>query len=133
MSSSSWTRRSPHRYEAFAAQLAAQPEGTNPPSCLPTGLGETFTELRRSPTIRSRKAGSNWPRWMKTCSEIFVQEGADILDHSDTLMANLRASPHDQMSAACSDLHTKGRRTHGRARADRRFEPRHGIAARHNQ
>ncbi|HET8942859.1 MAG TPA: response regulator, partial [Rudaea sp.] len=40
--------------------------------------------------------------------EIFVQEGADILDNSDSLMAKLRESPHDRelVSGLQRDLHT---------------------------
>jgi chemosensory pili system protein ChpA (sensor histidine kinase/response regulator) len=40
--------------------------------------------------------------------EIFVQEGADILDHSDSLMANLRSSPQDRelVTGLQRDLHT---------------------------
>jgi chemosensory pili system protein ChpA (sensor histidine kinase/response regulator) len=40
--------------------------------------------------------------------EIFVQEGADILDHSDSLMANLRQSPQDRelVGGLQRDLHT---------------------------
>jgi len=40
--------------------------------------------------------------------EIFVQEGADILDHSDSLMAGLRAAPHDRelVGGLQRDLHT---------------------------
>ncbi|HET7094971.1 MAG TPA: Hpt domain-containing protein, partial [Thermomicrobiales bacterium] len=40
--------------------------------------------------------------------EIFVQEGADILDHSDSLMANLRLSPQDRelVGGLQRDLHT---------------------------
>jgi chemosensory pili system protein ChpA (sensor histidine kinase/response regulator) len=40
--------------------------------------------------------------------EIFVQEGADILDHSDGLMAKLREAPHDRdlISGLQRDLHT---------------------------
>jgi len=40
--------------------------------------------------------------------EIFVQEGADILDHSDSLMASLRASPQDRelVGGLQRDLHT---------------------------
>ncbi|HEY0231130.1 MAG TPA: Hpt domain-containing protein, partial [Dokdonella sp.] len=40
--------------------------------------------------------------------DIFVQEGADILDHSDTLVAGLRAAPHDRTHIAGlqRDLHT---------------------------
>jgi chemosensory pili system protein ChpA (sensor histidine kinase/response regulator) len=40
--------------------------------------------------------------------EIFVQEGADILDHSDALMAKLRESPQDRelITGLQRDLHT---------------------------
>lgn len=40
--------------------------------------------------------------------EIFVQEGADILDHSDSLMAGLRAAPQDRelVGGLQRDLHT---------------------------
>ncbi|MET0226887.1 MAG: Hpt domain-containing protein [Dokdonella sp.] len=40
--------------------------------------------------------------------DIFVQEGADILDHSDTLVADLRAAPHERTHIAGlqRDLHT---------------------------
>ncbi len=40
--------------------------------------------------------------------EIFVQEGADILDNSDSLMAKLREAPHDRnlVSGLQRDLHT---------------------------
>ena len=40
--------------------------------------------------------------------EIFVQEGADILDHSDSLMAKLRESPQDRdlVTGMQRDLHT---------------------------
>jgi chemosensory pili system protein ChpA (sensor histidine kinase/response regulator) len=40
--------------------------------------------------------------------EIFVQEGTDILDHSDGLMAKLREAPHDRdlISGLQRDLHT---------------------------
>ncbi|MEP7043286.1 MAG: Hpt domain-containing protein [Dokdonella sp.] len=40
--------------------------------------------------------------------DIFVQEGADILDHSDTLVAGLRAAPHERTHIAGlqRDLHT---------------------------
>ena len=40
--------------------------------------------------------------------EIFVQEGSDILDHSDTLMAQLRETPHaiDIINGLQRDLHT---------------------------
>ncbi|HEX6833571.1 MAG TPA: ATP-binding protein, partial [Rudaea sp.] len=40
--------------------------------------------------------------------EIFAQEGADILDHSDALMARLRESPQDRelVSGLQRDLHT---------------------------
>jgi len=40
--------------------------------------------------------------------EIFVQEGTDILDHSDGLMAKLREAPHDRdlVSGLQRDLHT---------------------------
>ncbi len=40
--------------------------------------------------------------------EIFVQEGDDILDHSDSLMAKLRESPHDRdlVTGMQRDLHT---------------------------
>ncbi|GAP65163.1 CheA signal transduction histidine kinase [Mizugakiibacter sediminis] len=40
--------------------------------------------------------------------EIFVQEGTDILDHSDTLMAKLREAPHQRelVGGLQRDLHT---------------------------
>src|SRR6185369_3601955 len=40
--------------------------------------------------------------------EIFAQEGADILDHSDTMMARLRESPEDRdlIVGLQRDLHT---------------------------
>jgi chemosensory pili system protein ChpA (sensor histidine kinase/response regulator) len=95
--------------EAFAAQLSAQPE-RHEPAFVPaaTGLGETFTELPALADDPQPEGRLELAEMDEDLLEIFVQEGADILDHSDTLMANLRASPHDReiVGGLQRDLHT---------------------------
>jgi chemosensory pili system protein ChpA (sensor histidine kinase/response regulator) len=95
--------------EAFAAQLPAQPEKYEPvfvPAA--AGLGETFAELPTLADDPQPEGRLELAEMDEDLLEIFVQEGADILDHSDTLMANLRASPHDReiVGGLQRDLHT---------------------------
>jgi chemosensory pili system protein ChpA (sensor histidine kinase/response regulator) len=95
--------------EAFAAQLPARPEAHEPvfvPAA--AGLGETFTELPALADDPQPEGRLELAEMDEDLLEIFVQEGADILDHSDTLMANLRASPHDReiVGGLQRDLHT---------------------------
>ena len=93
--------------EAFAAQLQPEMhESTSVPAA--GGLGETFAELPALADDPQPEGRLELAEMDEDLLEIFVQEGADILDHSDTLMANLRASPHDReiVGGLQRDLHT---------------------------
>ncbi len=63
---------------------------------------------RRSPTILQPEGKLELPDMDEDLLEIFVQEGDDILDHSDSLMAKLRESPQDRdlVTGLQRDLHT---------------------------
>ena len=96
--------------EAFAAQLPAQAEQEPEPMPLAAaaGLSETWTEMPSLVDDPQPEGRFELGEMDEDLLEIFVQEGADILDHSDSLMANLRASPHDReiVGGLQRDLHT---------------------------
>ena len=65
--------------------------------------------------------------------EIFVEEGNDILDQADALVAQPARAPSDANAIgrpAARPAHDEGRRARRRHRADRRPRPRDGVAAR---
>ena len=97
--------------EAFVAQLPAVSEPTVPepaPMVAASGLSETWTEMPSLADDPQPAGRLELGEMDEDLLEIFVQEGADILDHSDSLMANLRATPHDReiVGGLQRDLHT---------------------------
>ncbi|HEY2394399.1 MAG TPA: Hpt domain-containing protein [Rudaea sp.] len=92
--------------EAFVAQLPALSEPA--PMVAASGLSETWTEMPSLADDPQPAGRLELGEMDEDLLEIFVQEGADILDHSDSLMANLRASPHDReiVGGLQRDLHT---------------------------
>jgi chemosensory pili system protein ChpA (sensor histidine kinase/response regulator) len=97
--------------EAFVAQrpAASEPAVSEPaPMVAASGLSETWTEMPSLADDPQPAGRLELGEMDEDLLEIFVQEGADILDHSDSLMANLRATPHDReiVGGLQRDLHT---------------------------
>jgi chemosensory pili system protein ChpA (sensor histidine kinase/response regulator) len=75
---------------------------------LPPETSKHLTELPSLPEDMQPDGKLELPDIDEDLLEIFVQEGADILDHSDSLMAKLREAPQDRdlVTGLQRDLHT---------------------------
>ena len=72
------------------------------------GLGPASSDLPSLPDDDQPDGKLELPDMDEDLLEIFTQEGADILDHSDSLMARLREAPQDRdlVTGLQRDLHT---------------------------
>ena len=86
------------------AAILAEP----PVPAVPAMLAESATQLPPLADDPQPDGKLELPDLDEDLLEIFVQEGADILDHSDALMAKLREAPQDRelITGLQRDLHT---------------------------
>ena len=97
--------------EEAAPETLAAPVGRVEPAYAPmlaASMAESLTEAPALAEDLQPEGKLELAEMDEDLLEIFVQEGADILDHSDSLMAGLRAAPQDRelVGGLQRDLHT---------------------------
>jgi chemosensory pili system protein ChpA (sensor histidine kinase/response regulator) len=100
---------SPATAPAMADHHAAAVEAVASPAAeVAHGLGPASSDLPSLPDDLQPDGKLELPDMDEDLLEIFVQEGDDILDHSDSLMARLREAPQDRdlVTGLQRDLHT---------------------------